>query len=63
MKSLFQILFLNLKNNKDSSFKLGQDITKKLRSSGKVVNVNGRDITFIYWGIKNEGKIKRKGKF
>ena len=33
MKSLFQILFLNLKNNKVSSFKLGQDITKKLRSS------------------------------
>ena len=33
MKSLFQIHFLNLKNNKVSSFKLGQDITKKLRSS------------------------------
>ena len=33
MKSLFQILFLNLKNNKVSSFKLGQDIRKKLRSS------------------------------
>lgn len=33
MKSLFQILFLNLKNNNVSSFKLCQDITKKLRSS------------------------------
>ena len=33
MKSLFPILFLNLKNNKVSSFKLGKDITKKLKSS------------------------------
>ena len=30
MKSLFQILFLNLKNNNVSSFKLGQDITNKV---------------------------------
>ena len=33
MRSLFQILFLNLKNKKVSSFKLGQDITKKIRLS------------------------------